>query len=294
MDLERGPPTITEAQIRREWMLYPVELTQQVIAFFGCKGQLGYLSNFFTFNRIQFIIPQWCSDGLHPPLYTVSSAEQMIMLMKAHLFKDTHTATEIANAKSPSEAKSLGRKVQRFNEDIWNQYVCAIAYYALLTKFGNEQNQLLRENLLNTGDAILAEATTYDKKWSIGTNPDDIRARHPHTFAGSNIQGYTLMAIRTTLRADPTNATLCTRTQPFTGSATKTGPDVDDSQLKPAHKQPLDGGPGQTQEASEPATPTAPGPSNSRLPNKPEKSPTAILTTQHASSPGWLCRSSEE
>ncbi len=111
---------------------------------------------------------------------------------------------------------------QRFNDDLWNQYVCDIAYYALLTKFGHDQNQLLRENLLNTGDSILAEATTYDKKWSIGTNPDDIRVRHPHTFAGSNIQGCTLMEIRKTLRADSTTATLCSRTQPSTWSATKT------------------------------------------------------------------------
>jgi ribA/ribD-fused uncharacterized protein len=261
MLLERGRTTITEEQIQRQWMLYPLVLTQQVIAFFGCKGQLGYLSNFFMFNHIQFTIPSWCSDGQHSPLYTVSSAEQMIMLMKAHLFKDTRTAAEIANAKSPSEAKSLGRRVQRFKEDTWNQYVCDIAYYALITKFGHEQNQLLRENLLNTGDAILAEATTYDKKWSIGTNPDDIRARHPHTFAGSNIQGYTLMEIRKTLRADSTTATLCARTQPYTGSAPNTRLVVDDPQ---------------------PATPTEPGPSNSEFRNKSEKSPIAILTTHHA------------
>ena len=262
-------------------MLYPLALTQQVIPFFGCKGQLGYLSNFFIFNRIQFNIPPWCSDGQQSPLYTVSSAEQMIMLMKAHLFKDTHTATAIANAKSPSEAKTLGRRVQRFNEDIWNQYVCDIAYYALLAKFGNEQNQILRENLLNTGDAILAETTPYDKKWSIGTNPDDIRARHPHTFAGSNIQGYTLMAIRKTLSADNTKSTTCTQTQPSTEAATHAVPDLEGARLKNPPKQQPDGGSRQSQMAIATATHTSPGPASSVLTHNFQRAPKAASTPQH-------------
>jgi ribA/ribD-fused uncharacterized protein len=128
----------------------------------------------------------------------------MIMLMKAHLFKDTNTATAIAQAKLPYEARSLGRSVPRFTDEIWNRNVCAIAHYAPMAKFSNERNPMLRDQLINTGDAILAEATVHDKKWSIGTNTDDIRARHPHTFAGSNIQGFTLMEIRKTLRDQAT------------------------------------------------------------------------------------------
>ena len=54
----------------------------------------------------------------------------------------------------------------------------------------------LKEALLNTGNAVLAEASPKDKIWGIGLVEDDPNARNPEHWNGQNLLGDILMEIR--------------------------------------------------------------------------------------------------
>ena len=68
---------------------------------------------------------------------------------------------------------------------------------ALVAKF--PQNKSLMDTLKNTGDKILAEATT-NRYWGTGK---PIQDRHAYTdWQGQNFLGQVLMTIRTEVKSD--------------------------------------------------------------------------------------------
>ena len=69
-----------------------------------------------------------------------------------------------------------------------------------LAKFS--QNAELREYLLGTGDAVLVEASPYDRIWGVGLAQDDPLIRDPGNWRGENLIGFVLMEARDTLRAE--------------------------------------------------------------------------------------------
>lgn len=55
--------------------------------------------------------------------------------------------------------------------------------------------------MFETGDAVLVDASPYDRIWGIGLKADDERALHPNTWQGQNLLGFALMDVREELRA---------------------------------------------------------------------------------------------
>jgi len=76
-------------------------------------------------------------------------------------FLDPEIQERIRNAKSPVLAKKLGRKFTL--RENWNSFRNRVMAEALKHKF--EQNDSLREKLINTGDAILVENSPRDRYW---------------------------------------------------------------------------------------------------------------------------------
>lgn len=68
----------------------------------------------------------------------------------------------------------------------------------LLAKFS--QNDYLKNLLLGTDDAILAECSPYDRIWGIGLAIDDPRVQDPSMWRGENLLGRMLMDVRHQLR----------------------------------------------------------------------------------------------
>lgn len=58
------------------------------------------------------------------------------------------------------------------------------------------QNKNLREHLLSTKDAILAEASPSDRKWGIGLPANNPLALCPDNWRGQNLLGQVLMEVR--------------------------------------------------------------------------------------------------
>jgi len=108
----------------------------------------------------------------------------------ARLQRSVSGASPIGSA----AVKALGRNVFPFEEVIWERVVCTVAVEAIYQKFS--QNKGIRGELLETGDRLIAEATTNDRVWGIGLNVGDRRCQDPSQWKGSNLLGWALMEAR--------------------------------------------------------------------------------------------------
>lgn len=138
----------------------------------------------------------------HPARFSVDGrdyicGEQFMHAAKARLFGDTAMADRIMRSDSPHEHKLMGGRVAGFVQDIWDQNRFAIVLAGNRAKFG--QNAGLRRRLIDTGDALLAEANPKDYIWGIGLAEDDPAALDPANWQGTNLLGQVLMQVRTEL-----------------------------------------------------------------------------------------------
>lgn len=127
--------------------LYYLKSGESCVFFWHEYAENGFLSNWydspFILNNVQY-----------------THMEQYIMAEKAKLFHDRKVYTEILRSKTPKEAKHLGRTVSGYIDEVW----AAQRYHILLTGLREKfsQNLLLQDELLATGNSILAEASPYD------------------------------------------------------------------------------------------------------------------------------------
>lgn len=126
--------------------------------------------------------------------------EQYMMAKKALLFGDTRTYNKIMKESEPAACKALGKSAANFNQQLWDACKEEIIYNANYAKFS--QNPELKEALIATGDAIIAEASPYDKIWGIGLKATDPDSQDPTKWKGQNLLGKALMRVREELRKE--------------------------------------------------------------------------------------------
>ena len=128
------------------------------------------------------------------------SAEHAFQAIKSKTFGDDEHFAKILKAKSAQSAKSFGKKVEKFEESVWNEKKDEVMKSILRAKFS--QNPEIRKKLLDTGDKLLAEANPRDTYWGIGTSSSTAIAKNPTKWKGQNKLGKMLMELRTELRAE--------------------------------------------------------------------------------------------
>lgn len=152
-----------------------------VICFHNPNEENGYLSNWypsdFSIEETQF-----------------SSMEKYMMYKKACYFRDEAIAKRILAADDVAEIKALGRMVSGYDENLWNGIRQIVVYQGLLEKF--RQNPELKNQLKDTGNAILAECAVMDRIWGIGLAMHDPNRLDPTKWQGQNLLGYALMMVR--------------------------------------------------------------------------------------------------
>jgi ribA/ribD-fused uncharacterized protein len=126
------------------------------------------------------------------------TAEHWMMAEKARLFGDEPIENLILKASSPSAAKAFGRKIQHFEELLWQQAKFNIVKMGNIHKFRQPD---LAAFLLATGDKILVEASPTDRIWGIGLDAAHPDAARPQTWRGENLLGFALMEVRDDLFA---------------------------------------------------------------------------------------------
>ena len=141
----------------------------------------GFLSNWypspFDLDRIHF-----------------TSVEQYIMYQKCSIFGDDESAKRILATEETKEQQNIGRDAKGYVSKIWAGMRQVIALRGLMAKF--EQNDDLKQKLLETGDAFLVEFARTDKIWACGIRLDDEKRFDAKNWDGENILGFALMEVR--------------------------------------------------------------------------------------------------
>lgn len=153
----------------------------EVIGFHNPDEEYGFLSNWYP---SRFLV-----DGIE-----FSSMEQYMMYQKAICFRDEKIASQILETDDVAVIKQLGRSVKGYSDHIWNGVRQIIVYDGLKAKFS--QNPGLKQQLLDTGDAILAECAVTDQIWGIGRSMTDPDRLDNNKWRGQNLLGYALMMVR--------------------------------------------------------------------------------------------------
>jgi ribA/ribD-fused uncharacterized protein len=143
---------------------------------------------------------QWWPGSFVVDGVVYKTAEHYMMAEKARLFEDEAAREKIIAAGHPGEAKKLGRGVQGFNIQRWEQHRFDIVVRGNLAKF--RQNEELKTFLLNSRSRVLVEASPVDKIWGIGLAAEDVRAQNPEEWQGLNLLGFGLMVVRERLGAE--------------------------------------------------------------------------------------------
>jgi ribA/ribD-fused uncharacterized protein len=128
-----------------------------------------------------------------------ASAEHWMMAAKARLFGDEAPVPAILAARTPAEAKVLGRKVTGFDEERWAAERFELVVQGNVAKFG--QDAALRAYLLGTTNRVLVEASPRDRVWGIGLGAANEAATDPERWRGLNLLGFALMEARDRLAA---------------------------------------------------------------------------------------------
>lgn len=167
--------------------------TQTEIYFYGHNDNLGYMSNFYetTFT-----------DNSDPNnVLTFCCTEQYLMYHKCLTFNDNCESNkallnQIMGETSPYKIKKFGRQVKNYDDDVWNAIRYNVMLNGIRLKFN--QNNVIKQKLIQTGNKVLYEASPTDKIWGIGFTANDAIGRDKTLF-GRNLLGKALMEIRSEL-----------------------------------------------------------------------------------------------
>lgn len=199
-----------ESESSRKLRAAPRELPQRVIGFYGSARHHKFceFSNFYDgVPPFDFYLPQCARKPGYLEFVSCAFSEKAIMLTKAALMDDAETFQKIAESTDPKTAKALGRCVEPWKQELWDEHLEDIAFEVVRQKFA--ASAALRDVLFSTGEHILAEATRNDCIWGIGINVGDDRVQDPKQWCGRNVLGYALMRARDHLRgrgADPASS----------------------------------------------------------------------------------------
>ncbi|WP_431354960.1 NADAR family protein [Enterovibrio norvegicus] len=145
-------------------------------------------------------LSQWYESEFYFQGRTFPTSEHFMMFEKALMFEDTISAEKILSARSPKQAKWLGRRVKNYDDYLWCNKRFEVVVEANLLKFS--KNKCLRDFLQNTGDNTIVEASPVDKVWGIGLAEDHQDVYKPDKWQGQNLLGFALMEVRRRIRAN--------------------------------------------------------------------------------------------
>jgi ribA/ribD-fused uncharacterized protein len=189
----------------------PKYLSDKVLCFYS-KGEYPQFSNFYLSEMEIKTYQGRNSDGTKKIIKVeeYASVEHYFQIMKALEFDpDGEALKQMGNHLTCAQIKSLGRKVGNFDARVWNIRRRFHMRDALALKFW--QNPELRKMLLDTGDAVLAEASPRDTFWGIGYSKSNPKAHDPAAWRGKNVLGNMLMYLREDFRESEAGKKLITK-----------------------------------------------------------------------------------
>ncbi len=130
--------------------------------------------------------------------YNFTTVNQYVAYSKAKIFNDEYRMKKILSATTAGEIRELIKGIGNVDAKVWNGRLPLIYYKGNYAKF--DQNEDLRQLLLDTGDTMIAYCNKNDKTNGIGLYGDDTRIYKTTSWQGQNLLGFNLMEVRDTLR----------------------------------------------------------------------------------------------
>ena len=159
----------------------------KVIGFNKPTGDNGYLSIYYQAPFYQ--------DGLR-----FETVEQCFLYQKALTFHDEYRCKKILQTSDSIILNQLVKDIVNYDDKIFSGRKQIVLYQANLNKF--RYNIELKNQLLATNDAVIALCNKYDLVNGIGLNVDDSRIYKTKNWLGSNLHGFSLMEVRSTLKKE--------------------------------------------------------------------------------------------
>lgn len=99
------------------------------------------------------------------------------------------------------KAKKLGRGVKNYDESFWESRKYKIVLFGARLKFN--QNQELKDIILNTGETKMIESNPYDKVWACGLSEYDAKRTPESKWPGRNLLGKILDELKIEFNNEP-------------------------------------------------------------------------------------------
>lgn len=164
------------------------EQSIQLIGFYHENEAYGCFSNWYP--------AEFDYAGIH-----YVNSEQFMMYQKVTMFRRFDLGEQILHTTDPYKCKKIaGQHFPEFDHDIWEKTCRTVVKRGVKAKF--QQNQKILIELLNTGNAILAECSPRDDKWGIGIDIIDPTRLEIEKWRGKNYLGVILMEVRAELRLE--------------------------------------------------------------------------------------------
>lgn len=122
------------------------------------------------------------------------TTEHAFMWEKARHFGDTQACMEILEARTPADAKAIGRRVKGFKVDEWAKVSEGYMLTVNVAKY--TQIPAFAKFLKSTGTKTLVEANGKDQIWGVGLYASDDKILNPNQWRGQNLLGKVLMQVR--------------------------------------------------------------------------------------------------
>ena len=130
-----------------------------------------------------------------------ANSEQFMMYQKVMMFGREDLAEKIMQTSDPKQCKAIaGQPFPEFISATWEATCYTIVKRGVKAKFS--QNTGIRNVLLHTKDALLAECSPIDPKWGIGIALDNHDWMDVSKWKGKNYLGRILMEVREELRQE--------------------------------------------------------------------------------------------
>ena len=173
-------------------ILKEVNITDDYVAFWG-----SVFSNFYPCDI--HVTEDWWGNPID---IHFSCSEQYFMWLKATNFKDDEIAEKIVKAKTPQEAKKLGRQVKNFDDAEWCEIREAAMWNAVWLKFS--QNGDLKKIITDPifANRHFVEGSPVDRIWGIGLIWNDPKIADKKNWNGLNLLGKTLDKVRVKLLSE--------------------------------------------------------------------------------------------
>ena len=186
------PPKEAEKPKKRK--LRKDEPEPEPILFSGADESKGDYRNFSNMSNHAVEI-----EGVK---YT--SVEHYYQAMKATEFEDKDTLKKILKTKTAKAVKAVGKKVENFNQEVWDAKKDEFMTTGVRSKF--VQHPELRTQLLSTDDKQIGFADARDVYWGIGTSMTTEKVKFPSKWRGQNKLGKLLMTLRDEFREEVATA----------------------------------------------------------------------------------------